>query len=102
MGAMETMSLERNNEVYGSSNLASSNPDSAGNAQKLKALESACSSGVLTQEECAAKRAALTKGGSSSNSSGIEAQLRVLKRACDAGVFTPAECQAKQAGLSGG
>lgn len=71
-----------------------------GTAQKLKALEGACSSGVLTPEECAAKRAALTKG-SSSGSSGNNAQLQALKRACDAGVFTPQECQAKLAALSG-
>jgi hypothetical protein len=99
--------LGGNDEVYGSSNQTSSNQaspnqDSGGNAQKLKALESACSSGVLSPEECAAKRAALTRGGSSSNSSGIDAQLRVLKRACDAGVFTPQECQAKLAALSEG
>jgi hypothetical protein len=75
------------------------------NAQKLKALEGACSSGVLTPDECAAKRAALTKGsssGSSSGSSGNNAQLQALKRACDSGVFTPQECAAKQAALTGG
>jgi hypothetical protein len=73
-----------------------------GNAQKLKALDGACSSGVLTPDECAAKKAALTKAGKSSNSSGSDAQLQALKRACDAGVFTPQECQAKLAALSEG
>jgi hypothetical protein len=72
----------------------------ASNAQKLKALESACSAGVLTPEECAAKRAALKKAGSGSNSAN-KSQLQALQRACDAGVFTPAECQTKRAALTG-
>jgi hypothetical protein len=76
--------------------------DSAGNAQKLKALESACSAGVLTPDECAAKRATLTKAGRASGSSGDPAKLQALQRACDAGVFTPQECAAKRAALTGG
>ncbi len=72
--------------------------DSAGTAQKLKALEAACSSGVLTPDECAAKRAALTRN---SKAPANNAQLQALQRACDAGVFTPAECQTKQAALTG-
>jgi len=77
------------------------NSDSGPNQQKLKALEGACSAGVFTAEECAAKRAALTQQATPSGSSGNSAQLQALKRACDAGVFTPAECQAKQAAISG-
>jgi hypothetical protein len=76
-----------------------SSQDADGTTQKWKALEGACSSGVLTPDECAVKRAALTKG-SPSGSSGNNAQLQALKRACDAGVFTPQECQAKLAALS--
>jgi hypothetical protein len=91
-------SSNQNSSNQVSSNQASS---SAGNAQKLKALENACASGVLTPEECAAKRAALKKAGSGSGSSGNKTQLQALQRACDAGVFTPAECQAKRAALTG-
>ena len=76
------------------------NSDSAGTAQKLKALEAACSSGVLTPEECAAKGAALTRN-STAKAPANSAQLQALQRACDAGVFTPAECQAKRAALTG-
>jgi hypothetical protein len=36
----------------------------SGNAQKLRALEHACSTGALTPDECAAKRAQLTGAGS--------------------------------------
>jgi hypothetical protein len=95
---LAAMSPDRSNQDFA----LSGNSDAAGNAQKLKALEGACSSGVLTREECAAKRAALTKGGSSAKSSGNSAQLQALQRACDAGVFTPAECKAKLAALNGG
>lgn len=44
------------------------NASSASDAQKLQALEKACSTGALTPDECAQKRAELT-GGSSSPSS---------------------------------
>jgi len=77
------------------------NSGSAGNSQKLQALENACSSGVFTPAECAAKRAELTKAGSSSSSAANSSQLQALKRACDAGVFTPQECEAKRAALMG-
>jgi hypothetical protein len=95
----------RGRELHANSNqdyALSGNSDAAEDAQKLKALESACASGVLTREECAAKRTALTKGRSSVKSSGNGAQLQALQRACDAGVFSPAECQAKLAALNGG
>jgi len=77
------------------------NTNAAGNAQKLQALEIACSSGVLTPKECAAKRAELTGGGGSSNSAANNFQLQALQRACSAGVFTPEECEAKRAALTG-
>jgi len=73
--------------------------DPGENAQKLKALESACASGVLTPEECAAKRAALSQGNAATSAS--NAQLQALLRACDAAVFTAEECAAKRAALTG-
>jgi hypothetical protein len=77
------------------------NPVSATDAQRLRALEDACSAGVLTPEECAEKRAALTRGGNSSDSSVSNPKLQALQRACEAGVFTPQECAAKRAALTG-
>jgi hypothetical protein len=73
--------------------------------QKLRALEDACSSGVLTPDECKAKRAALmaiansSNSDSSANSAANNPKLQALEKACKAGVFTPEECETKRAAL---
>jgi hypothetical protein len=80
--------------AQGSSN--ESNPQAGPDAAKLRALEDACASGVLSRDECAAKRAALAgKGNSSEN----DRKLQALQKACQTGVFTPEECASKLAAL---
>ncbi len=78
----------------GSSNEPSTQEGS--DAAKLRALEDACASGVLSPDECAAKRAALA---GKANSSENDRKLQALQKACQAGVFTPEECAAKLAAL---
>ncbi len=73
-------------------------PQAGSDAAKLRALEDACASGVLSRDECAAKRAALAGKGNSSTSEN-DRKLQALQKACQAGVFTPEECAAKFAAL---
>jgi hypothetical protein len=89
----------------GSSNQDSrkqANAPSGADAEKLRALEDACASGVLTPDECAAKRAALKGGGHPSGSSDDNPKLLALEKACKAGVFSAEECAAKRAAILAG
>ncbi len=68
------------------------------NAEKLRTLDQACKVGVLTPQECEAKRKALTKR---APSAGDQKKLAALDQACKAGVFTPQECEAKRRAILG-
>jgi len=70
---------------------ASAGPDS----QKTRALEAACSSGLLTPAECAAKRGELAKGNNSQ--AGVDSGRRTpgSARDCRTGNAT-SECAARR------
>ena len=78
------------------------NSGSGANAQKLKALEGACSAGLISPEDCDRKRAELTQGEDSPNPAENSPQMEALRRACQAKVFTDEECEQKRAALLGG
>ncbi|HUJ33219.1 MAG TPA: hypothetical protein VLY23_18200 [Candidatus Acidoferrum sp.] len=77
------------------------NAPSGPDPQKMRALDDACKAGVLTADECAAKRAELMRASQPSQGSANDQKLQALERACRAGVFTPDECAAKRAALIG-
>lgn len=97
LGAAEARSAGAGNANRASRTPA--DPPTSSDAQKLRAVEDACASGILSPDECAAKRAELRGSANSSSPSSDNPKLQALEKACKAGVFTPEECAAKRASL---
>ena len=97
LGVGDAGTASAGGSAQGSSN--EPNPQPGSDAAKLRAIEDACASGVLSPDECAAKRAALAGKGNSAGSSEYDRKLQALQKACQAGVFTPEECATKLAAL---
>ena len=86
----------------GGGQAAPADPPAGNDAQRARAVEEACASGVLTPDECAAKRAALKNSRNSEDGGNADPRLQALEKACKAGVFTPEECAAKRTQLQNG